>query len=65
MFIVILLRRFDGKTWNTVALAPLLAAGTELSQTELIRGVYTYQIQVFDSSESAESTSAPFVVLVR
>ena len=59
------LRRFDGKVWNTVALAPLPAAGTELSQTELIRGVYTYQIQVFDSSESAESTSAPFVVLVR
>jgi len=59
------LRRFDGKVWNTVALAPLLAAGTELSQTELIRGVYTYQILVFDSSESAESTSAPFVVLVR
>ena len=59
------LRRFDGKTWNTVALAPLLSAGTELSQTELIRGVYTYQILVFDSAESAESTSAPFVVLVR
>ena len=59
------LRRFDGKVWNTVSLAPLLAAGTELSQTELIRGVYTYQILVFDNAESAESTSAPFVVLVR
>jgi hypothetical protein len=59
------LRRFDGKVWNTVALAPLLAAGTELSQTELIRGVYTYQIQVFDSADSTESTSAPFTVLVR
>ena len=59
------LRRFDGKAWNTVALVPLLATGTELSQTELIRGVYSYQILVFDSAESAESTSAPFVVLVR
>lgn len=59
------LRRFDGKVWNTVALAPLLAAGTELSQTESIRGVYSYQILVFDSAESAESTSAPFVILVR
>ena len=59
------LRRFDGKVWNTVSLAPLLAAGTELSQTELIRGVYTYQILVFDNAESAESTSASFVVLVR
>lgn len=59
------LRRFDGKVWNTVSLAPLLAAGTELSQTELIRGVYTYQILVFENAESAESTSAPFVVLVR
>ena len=59
------LRRFDGKVWNTVSLVPLLAAGTELSQTELIRGVYTYQILVFDNAESAESTSAPFVVLVR
>ena len=59
------LRRFDGKVWNTVSLVPLLAAGTELSQTELIRGVYTYQILVFDNAESAESTSASFVVLVR
>jgi hypothetical protein len=59
------LRRFDGKVWNTVALAPLLSTGTELSQTELIRGVYTYQILVFDSADSTESTSAPFTVLVR
>jgi hypothetical protein len=59
------LRRFDGKVWNTVVLAPLLSTGTELSQTELIRGVYTYQILVFDSADSTESTSAPFTVLVR
>jgi hypothetical protein len=59
------LRRFDGKVWNTVSLTPLLAAGTELSHTESIRGVYSYQILVFDSAESAESTSAPFIVLVR
>lgn len=59
------LRRFDGKVWNTVSLAPLLAAGTELSQIEPIRGIYSYQILVFDSSESAESTSAPFSVIVR
>lgn len=59
------LRRFDGKAWNTVSLAPLLAAGTEVSQIEPIRGVYNYQILVFDSSESAESTSAPFSVIVR
>jgi hypothetical protein len=59
------LRRFDGKVWNTVILAPLLATGTELSQTELIRGVYSYQVLVFDNAESAESTSAPFIVVVR
>jgi hypothetical protein len=59
------LRRFDGKVWNTVSLTPLLAAGTELSHTESIRGVYSYQILVFDSAESAESTSAPVIVLVR
>jgi len=59
------LRRFDGKVWNTVILAPLLATGTELSQTELIRGIYSYRILVFDNGESAESTSAPFTVVVR
>jgi hypothetical protein len=59
------LRRFDGKVWNTVSLLPLLATGTELSQTELIRGVYSYQVLVFDNAESAESTSAPFIVVVR
>jgi hypothetical protein len=59
------LQRFDGKVWKTVVLAPLLATGTELSQTELIRGVYTYQILVFDSADSTESTSTPFVLLVR
>ena len=59
------LRRFDGKVWNTVSLMPLLATDTELSQTELIRGVYSYQVLVFDNAESAESTSAPFIVVVR
>jgi len=59
------LRRFDGKVWNTVSLVPLLATGTELSQIELIRGVYSYRVLVFDNAESAESTSAPFIVLVR
>lgn len=59
------LQRFDGKVWRTVVLAPLLATGTELSQTELIRGVYTYRILVFDSADSTESTSTPFVLLVR
>lgn len=59
------LRRFDGKVWNTVSLVPLLATGTELSQIELIRGVYSYRVLVFDNAESAESTSAPFIVVVR
>ncbi len=59
------LRRFDGKVWNTVSLAPLLATGTEVSQTESIRGIYSYQVLVFDNAESAESTSAPFIVIVR
>ena len=59
------LRRFDGKVWNTVSLMPLLATGTELSQTELIRGIYGYQVLVFDNAELAESTSAPFIVVVR
>ncbi|MCX6457017.1 MAG: glycosyl hydrolase family 18 protein [Actinobacteria bacterium] len=59
------LRRFDGKVWNTVSLVPLLATGTELSQIELVRGVYSYRVLVFDNAESAESTSAPFIVVVR
>ena len=59
------LRRFDGKVWNTVILTPLLSTGAELSQTELIRGIYSYQVLVFDNAESAESTSAPFIVVVR
>lgn len=59
------LHRFDGKVWNTVSLVPLQATGTELSQTELIRGVYSYRVLVFDNAESAESTSAPFIVVVR
>jgi len=59
------LRRLDGKVWNTVSLVPLLAAGTELSQIELIRGVYSYQVLVFDNAETSESTSAPFIVVVR
>jgi hypothetical protein len=59
------LRRLDGNVWNTVSLLPLLAIGTELSQIELIRGVYSYRVLVFNSADSTESTSAPFVVLVR
>jgi len=59
------LRRLDGKVWNTVSLVPLSATGTELSQNELIRGVYSYRVLVFNSADSTESTSAPFVVLVR
>jgi len=59
------LRRLDGNVWNTVSLVPLLATGTELSQTELIRGVYSYRVLVFNSADSTESTSAPFVVLLR
>jgi len=59
------LRRLDGNVWNTVSLVPLLATGTELSQTELVRGVYSYRVLVFNSADSTESTSAPFVVLVR
>ena len=59
------LRRFDGKVWNTVSLLPLLASGTELSQNELIRGIYSYRVLVFNSADSTESTSAPFTVVVR
>jgi len=59
------LRRLDGNVWNTVSLVPLLTNGTELSQTELVRGVYSYRVLVFNSADSTESTSAPFVVLVR
>ena len=59
------LRRLDGKVWNTVSLVPLLATGTELSQTEPTRGIYSYQVLVFNSADSTESTSAAFTVVVR
>jgi len=59
------LRRLDGKVWNTVSLVPILATGTELSQIELTRGVYSYRVLVFNSAESTETTSPPFIVVVR
>ena len=59
------LRRLDGKVWNTVSLVPLLATGTELSQIEPTRGVYSYRVLVFNSADSTESTSSPFLVVVR
>jgi hypothetical protein len=59
------LRRLDGKVWNTVSLVPLLATGAELSQVELSRGIYSYQVLVFNSADSTESTSPPFTVVVR
>jgi hypothetical protein len=59
------LRRLDGNVWNTVSLVPLLETGTELSQNELIRGVYSYRVLVFNSADSTESTSVPFIVVIR
>ena len=59
------LRRFDGKVWNTVSLVPLTGNGAELTQTEPIRGIYSYRVLVFNSAESSESTSAPFVLVIR
>jgi hypothetical protein len=59
------LQRFDGKVWANLITLPLLAAGTEFGPTELTRGVFTYRIVVLSSADSARSTSASFVVLVR
>ncbi len=59
------LQRFDGKTWANLISAPLLAADTELLATEPKRGVFTYRISVISSADSAQATSAPFIILVR
>ena len=59
------LRRLDGKVWNTVSFVPILATGTELSQIELTRGIYSYRVLVFNSADSTETTSPPFTVVVR
>ena len=59
------LQRFDGKVWVNLISAPLLASGTELATTELIRGVFSYRIVVLSSADSAQATSSSFVVLVR
>ena len=59
------LQRFDGKVWVNLTTLPLLATGTEFGPTELIRGVFSYRVLVLSSADSAQSTSAPFVVLVR
>jgi hypothetical protein len=59
------LQRFDGKVWVNLTSAPLLAAGTEFSPTELIRGVFSYRVLVLSSADSAQATSAPFIVVVR
>ena len=59
------LQRFDGKGWVNLNTAPLLATGTEFTPTELIRGVYSYRVLVISSADSAQSASAPFVVLIR
>ena len=59
------LQRFDGKVWVNLTTLPLLATGTEFGPTELTRGVFSYRIVVLSSADSAQSTSASFVVLVR
>jgi hypothetical protein len=59
------LQRFDGKVWVNLTTLPLLATGTEFSPTEITRGVFSYRIVVLSSADSAQSTSAPFIVLVR
>ena len=59
------LQRFDGKAWVNLNTAPLLATGTEFTPTELIRGVFSYRVLVISSADSAQSMSAPFVVLIR
>jgi hypothetical protein len=59
------LQRFDGKAWVNLNTAPLLATGTEFTPTELVRGVFSYRVLVISSADSAQSMSAPFVVLIR
>ena len=59
------LQRFDGKIWLNLSTTPLLATTTDLTATELIRGVASYRISVISSADSAQSTSAPFTLLIR
>ena len=59
------LQRFDGKVWLNLSTTPLLATTTDLTATELIRGVASYRISVISSADSAQSTSAPFTLLIR
>ena len=59
------LQRFDGKSWLNLSTTPLLATTTDLTATELIRGVASYRISVISSADSAQSTSAPFTLLIR
>ena len=59
------LQRFDGKSWLNATSAPLLATGTELTASELARGVVTYRVSVISSVDSAQSISAPFTLLIR
>lgn len=61
----VILQRFDGKAWVNLKSAPLLVTGTEFNPTELTRGVFSYRVLVLSSADSAQSTSAPFIVLVR
>lgn len=64
------LQRFDGKAWINVISASLVTTGAsntpvEMVTTELVRGVFTYRISVISSADSAQSTSAPFTLLIR
>ena len=62
---VVTLQRFDGKAWVNLISQLLLPTGSQLSATELIRGVFTYRISVISSSDSALAISAPFTLLIR
>lgn len=59
------LQRFDGKAWINLVSSPLLEAGTELSATELIRGIFTYRITVISSADAAQVITGPFTLVIR
>ena len=59
------LQRFDGKAWVNITTSPLLETGAEFNPIELVRGVFSYRVLVISSADSAQSMSAPFVVLIR
>jgi hypothetical protein len=61
----ITLQRAIGKEWRIVSTAKSTGNETELTTTELIRGVVTYRVLVINEVDNSQTLSAPFTILVR